>query len=540
VSTAAEIVDWLVAQPPSERKRALDRHPDTLAIILAQARKELADASPLGLAQVVDEKHRTLPHLDYLDARLVTAVRRVESGHSAFLRVSMPPRSGKSVSTSEYLPLWLLQRHPEWRIGLISHSPSLAAGWGRQIRRMVEDDRLDLGLTVASDAGSVTDWETTERGGVSSRSVGQSITGRGFKVMIVDDVVKDYADAASETKRLALRDWWQTTARTRTEPPMLIIVIGTRWHEDDFTGWVDTAGDPFEVIEFPAIAEDEDVLGREPGDPLFSPFIEETRDEALARWADTEQAVGPYAWSALFQQRPQPVAGTIFERHWWRYWTRNPDLVSDTTVLFNPLEHPGLEWLDSWDLAVQAKESADWSVGQRWAVDQLRRRFLIGQARQRTEFTETLVTMRHWGTPDSVGGTGRFVHRRLVEQASNGFAIIDTLKRELPGVIGVVPKGSKEVRARAITPEVATGYVYLPHPSDPGNEWVLSLIGELAAFPTGKNDDQVDALSQALAALRTRGTTTISNPGSIAAPLAASSRRTIDSARTGVRRSPGG
>jgi predicted phage terminase large subunit-like protein len=540
VSTAADIVDWLIAQPPSDRASALQRHPDTLPLILAQAREELAKMSPLGLATVVDEGHRSLPHLDYLDSRLVRAVRKVEAGESQFIRISMPPRSGKSVSTSEYLPLWVLQRHPDWRVGLISHSPSLAAGWGRQIRRMVEDDRLHLGLTVASDAGSVTDWETSERGGVSSRSVGQSITGRGFKVIIVDDVVKDYADAASETKRLGLREWWQTTARTRLEPPSLTVVIGTRWHEDDFTGWVDTAGDPFEVIVFPAIADEDDVLGRHPGDPLYSPFIVESREEALARWADTEQAVGPYAWSALFQQRPQPVAGAIFMTSWWRYWTRNPDLVSDTCILFNPLDGQGLEWLDSWDLAVQAKETADWSVGQRWVIDGQGHRFLIGQARQRTEFTETLATMRYWATPESLGGTGRFVHKRLVEQASNGFAIIDTLKRELPGVIGVVPRGSKEVRARAITPEIATGYVYLPHPSEPGNEWVLGLVGELASFPTGKNDDQVDALSQALASLRVRGTTTISNPGDRAAPLAASSRRIIDASRTGVRRSSGG
>lgn len=513
MSEPVEIIDWLLNEAPSVRKAALDRHPETLDVLMEHARQELMALSPLGMAQVVNSKHRMLPHLDYLDREFAKAVKKVEQGESQFIRISMPPRSGKSVTSSEYLPLWLLEKHPDWKVGLISHSPSLAASWGRQIRRMVEDRSNGLSIQVASDAGSVTDWETTHRGGVSSRSVGQSITGRGFKVLIVDDVVKDYADAASETKRQAVRDWWLTTARTRLEPPSLVVAIGTRWHEDDFTGWVDSTGDPFQVIEFPAIAVENDVLGREPGDPLLSPFILETREEALERWKATEISVGPYAWAALYQQTPQPADGSVFERHWWRYWTTDPELESDTTVLLDLDKGSSMTWLDSWDLAVQAKETADWSVGQRWAKDSQGRRFLIASSRKRTAFTETLATMREWAKADSENGTGKYVHKRLVEQAANGFAIIDTLQRELSGVIGISPKGSKEVRARAVTPEVAKGLVHLPHPSEPGNEWVHGLLHELTMFPTSKHDDQVDALTQALNAMTDVGNAGIVIPG---------------------------
>lgn len=525
--------------PPSEQAALLEALPEAADAVLAAARKELAEASPLGLAQVINEGHRTLPHLDYLDARLVAAVKKVEQGQSQYIRISMPPRSGKSVSTSEYLPLWLLARHPEWRIGLISHAPALAAGWGRTVRRMIEEHPDTLGLEVARDAGSVTDWETTKRGGISSRSVGQSITGRGFKVMIVDDVVKDYADAASETRREHLRNWWQTTARTRLEPPGLVIVIGTRWHEDDFTGWVDTAGDPFRTIIFEAIATENDSLGREPGDPLYSPFVKETREEALARWKQVEIAVGPHAWSALYQQNPQPTGGAIIQRGWFRYWTRDPNLVTDHTVLLIPEMAGDLQWIDSWDIAIEDSDSADYTVGQRWATDG-ERRYLIGQLRKQMLFNDTLAMMREWAKPESMLGTGRYVHRRLVERAANGYAVIDTLQRELTGVEGVNPKGSKEVRAHAVTPEIAAGKVYLPHPSEPGNEWVHLFLDEVAKFPNAKHDDQVDAATQALLKMRTNGGTHISRPAQIGPRLAPSVSRTAASARTGVRRSPGG
>lgn len=534
------MLDALLEAHPDDQRAILDSHPEMRASILQEAQKALAEASPLGLAQVINPKHRDLPHLDYLDARLLAAVRKVEAGGTAFIRISMPPRSGKSVTTSEYLPLWLLHRHPDWRIALVSHSPILAGGWGRSIRRMIEEHGDVLGLEVARDAGAVTDWETSDGGGVSSRSVGQSLTGRGFKVMIIDDVVKDYADAASETKRQSLRDWWQTTARTRLEPPGLIIVIGTRWHEDDFTGWVDTAGDPFDVIKFEAIATADDILGRHPGDPLYSPFVTETREEALARWAALEVAVGPYAWAALYQQDPQPAGGAIFQRGWWRYWTRNPDLVDENTVLFIPETAIGLTWLDSWDIAIEETATADYTVGQRWCRDTEERRFLVFQTRQQTVFTDTLETMRLWATRESINGTGRFVFRRLVERAANGYAVIDTLQRELTGVEGVIPKGSKEVRAHAVTPEVAAGMVYLPHPSEPGNEWVHAYIDEMAKFPNAKNDDQADSTTQALLHLRVHGSTHIQNPGDRSPGLPSTASRTVASARTGVRRSPAG
>lgn len=518
---AESLLDLFDALTEEERLYVIAHLTDEERLALWRETERAGDAkapdSAIGQALEIDAGYRVQPHLQYLSDQLDEAIVKVEAGESQFVAVSMPPRMGKSTILSTYAPVWLLRRHPDWRCGLISHSPHLASTWGRQVRRIVTERRGKIGLEIAPDAGAITDWETTAGGGVTSRSVGGSITGLGFRVLIIDDAVKDYADAHSAKRRDALWEWWQSAAFTRLEEPFLVIVVGTRWHEDDFIGRLlkppaDTEPLPWRVIRFPAIAEqvavtdgkppEPDALGREPGDPLLSPLKAETRDQAIARWKGIERAVGSYTWAALYQQRPVPAEGTVFLPSWWRFWTTNPDLIDDTTVLFDPLvDGASGTWLDSWDCAFKGTDTADYVVGQRWCRVE-GDRFLVGQSRDRMTFTETLAVMLEWEKSDSLGGTGKFVGKRLVEEAANGYAIIDTLQRKVSGMKAIRADKSKEARARAVSPEVESGNVFLPHPSEPGHEWVHGLLGELLTFPSGPNDDQVDALSQGLGELR--------------------------------------
>lgn len=476
---------------------------------------------PLEAAMQTDEAYRSRPHLEYLASRLAKAMHDVENGESRFLTVSMPPRMGKSALTSVNLPIWLLRKHPDWKIGLVSHSPVLAVSWGRQVRRMVEEHGTEFGLQIARDAGAVADWQTTVGGGIVSRSApGQSITGLGFKVMLVDDLVKDFAAAHSATDREALWNWWVANAQTRLEPPSLVVVIGTRWHEDDFIGRLlspeySPDRNKWEVIKFPAIAEQADVLGRAEGDPMFSPLLEETREEAIERWAQMKASLGSYSWAALYQQRPAPAQGAIFDVGWWRYWTRDPSKVTDDgrVVLAPEAEWRSGTWLDSWDLTFKGSEDSDFVVGQRW-VRAGANRYLVAQQRGRWAFTQIIDRMRQWArTDDHIPSPyGEHVHKRLIEDAANGAAAIDVLRKEVAGIKPVKARTAKEIRARAITPEIESGNVYLPLPSDPGNEWVSDLLSELREFPSGRNDDQVDALTQALNGLRDGGRGAISVP----------------------------
>lgn len=527
-----ELVDGM---PPDQIEQVVHRLPNSLAISLAERMREEAPSAdqassaplgPLEQAQELDSGFRERPHLRYLSDRIADAVRRVEDGESVHLRISMPPRMGKSTLGSTYTPAWMLRKHPEWKLGLISHDPALAVSWGRQVRRLIERNKPLLGVQLASDNNAAAEWQTDKDGGVLSRSVGQSVTGRGFKVLIIDDAVKDFADAHSETKRNALWDWWVANAYTRLEPPYLVIAIGTRWHEDDLLGRLQSAeydGDPddWEVIEFPAIAEADDVLGRAPGEPLLSPLFEETVQDALKRWSKVKSVVGTYAWSALYQQRPSPAKGAIFDTDWWRYWTLAPQLAAKDEdgnpdpkgriVLVTEEQLRKARWLDSWDMAFKATSSSDYVVGQRWA--QLgANRFLMHSIRRRMTFTQTLTTVKLWCQPHGTPWA-ELCHERVVEDKANGTAIIDTLKEEVPGMIAINPSDSKEARARAVTPEVEAGNVLLPLPSEPGHEWVTDLVAEARDFPNGTHDDQVDALSQALSRMRTPTKSRVNVPG---------------------------
>lgn len=531
-AVAVDLAELLSGLSPEQIAEAVAAMPDNEVEALLAATEEAPLAKPtdpLRQARVLDPMYRERPHLAYLAERLRLAVQAVEAGESRYMVVSMPPRSGKSHLCSVYLPAWLLSLHPDWPIGLISHDPSLAVNWGRDVRALVEENAGQLGITLSRDAGAAAEWKTTKRGGVLSRSVGQSITGRGFKVLIVDDAVKDFADAHSAAKRDALWNWWTANAMTRQNGPWLVVFIGTRWHEDDLLGRVlssEYEGDPeeWENIVFPAIAEEDDVLGRQPGDPLISPIVEETPEEALTRWQRIKKAVGTYIWNALYQQRPSSPKGDIFSMDWLRYWTINPANVSRNAegqpdgrvVLLNPdADLAGARWLDSWDMAFKATSASDYVVGQRWAQKGIHR-YLMFQFRGRRTFTQTKTKMLQWGDRSSAAVPyNDRVYERLVEDKANGTAILDALKEEVGGLIPVNPTESKEARARAVSPDVESGNVLLPYPGDPGNEWVVDLLSEMREFPNGKHDDQVDALTQALRRLRAPQRSSVVNPGKV-------------------------
>lgn len=524
--TDLTLADLLGDLSPEEIEAAVRRmSPDEAQAVLDATNEDplLMPPTPLAQARVLDPGYRVRDHLDYLSDRLTAAIAKVEQGTSQYMVVSMPPREGKSQLTSVYLPAWILHKHPEWPIGLISHDPSLAVKWGREVRALLEEKASLLGVKLAKDAGAAGEWLTTEKGGVLSRSVGQSITGRGFKVLIVDDAVKDFADAHSPVKREALWDWWLHNASTRQDGPWLVVFIGTRWHEDDVIGRLlsdEYDGDPdqWENIQFPAIAEDADVLGRKPGEPLLSPLLDETQTEALKRWAQLKRSVGSYAWNALYQQHPSPAKGEIFNSDWWRFWTRNPANVTDDgkVVLLDEEALRRAMWLDSWDCAFKATTSSDYVVGGRWA-QVAANRYLMHQERARLSFTKTLARMLVWSDKANPSTPyAELVHLRLVEDKANGTAVIDTLTDRVPGMVPVNPTESKEARARAVTPECEAGNVFLPYPQDPGHEWVTDLLSELREFPHGRHDDQVDALTQALQRMRTPVQASVVVPGDVA------------------------
>ena len=427
--------------------------------------------TPGELAQHIDPRTVQTPALDLIDAELVRLLDTPDSR----LIISMPPQEGKSVRVGRDFPIWALMQNPDLRIITGSYGQGLANRNGRTVRNAIITNP-DVGLAVAPDHGAASEWTIDGHdGGVLSVGRGAGVTGRPADLLIIDDPLKDRAEADSLTIRDTTWDWWTDALAARLAPGAQVVLILTRWHEDDLAGrLVERDADAgWRVLNIPAQCEDPatDPLGRELGEYMIS-----ARGRTREQWEQRRKTAGSRAWAALYQGRPAPAEGGAFRRDWWRRWTHPPQLH---------------RVIQSWDMAFKGTDKSDFVVGQVWATDGADS-YLLDQVRGQWTFTETVAQVRllreRWPMTSAT----------LVEDKANGTAVIDSLNRSIPGLVPVQPQGGKETRAAAVSPLVEAGNVWLPPATVP---WVGALVEEAAAFPQGSNDDQVDALSQALAYL---------------------------------------
>lgn len=299
--------------------------------------------------------------------------------------------------------------------------------------------------------------------------------------LIIDDPVKDRAEADSPTVSQGVWEWYTSTLYTRLAPGGGIIIIQTRWSDTDLSGRLLEAqakgeGDEWRVINFPAIAE-QDEEHRKKGEALHP---ERYPLEALER---IKAAIGTRDWEALYQQHPVPDGGAIFKDEWLqRTW-----LPKDLPARFDAV-------IMSWDLSFKGNDASDFVVGQlvgRHGADY----YILDQLRGRWSFTETVAQVKELAERARVRFP-RVAPRILIEDKANGPAVIDALKHEVSGIVPVEPDGSKEARAHAVTALFEAGNVLLPDRSLA--PWVDEYRLELTRFPSGAHDDQVDATTQAL------------------------------------------
>lgn len=430
----------------------------------------------LDIAADVLPFYRPRPHTDYLAEVLSTAVHDAEKGLDSRVVVQMPPGQGKSSMCSVALPLYALARNPDWEVVLASAEASLANKWSRDCRRAITDGRIP-GLALNPDSQAVTEWETNQRGSLIARGVGGQITGRRARVMVIDDPVKNFTDAHSKFQRDVLWDRWQSVLKTRLRPGSVVVLVMTRWHEDDLAGrLIDRHPDEWELVNLPALAEGADLLGRSVGEPLLSPQSEETEADALARWDQLRAEVGSYVWDALYQQRPAPPGGAVFKTDWWQH---KPVPVSFDRIV------------TSWDLTF-GSQTGDYCVG-----------MVLGQAGADVWVLD--MVRGRWAFNDQIGQIERLSESwpqataHIVEKAATATAAHETLSRKIPGILLRPPRGNKEVRAQAVAPMVEAGNVHLPTKAP----WLDDFHSEVAGFPSSApHDDIVDALSQGLDYLR--------------------------------------
>jgi predicted phage terminase large subunit-like protein len=441
--------------------------------------------TPGALALSLDYRTVQTPALDLIDAALMD----VAAGRCKRLIISMPPQEGKSQRASRRFPTWCLVRNPEMRIVIASYEHGVARRWGRTIRNDITD-HAGLGLRVRSDTKAAHEWQLADHdGGVYCVGIGGALTGRPVDLLIIDDPVKGPKEADSPTYRDSAWDWWESVASTRLAPGAPVVLIMTRWHEDDLAGrLIREEPGTWRVLNIPAQADhrpdngETDPLGREPGEYMVS-----ARGRTDEQWESIRTERGSRVWSALYQGRPSPGEGLIFNRDWWKFYS-TPQWIEDDDGARIALTFD--EVVMSWDMAFKDTDSSDFVVGQVWG-----RRgadaYLLDQVRGRFSFVETCTRVRSMATrwPDASA--------KLVEDKANGPAVISSLGRTVSGIIAVNPEGSKVARASAISPFIEAGNVYLPDFAP----WVGEFVDEHASFPLSTHDDQVDAMSQALSRL---------------------------------------
>mgnify|MGYP000529449593 CR=1 FL=1 len=419
------------------------------------------------------------------------------------LMVVMPPRHGKSTLISRYFPPFHIGRHPDERVMATSYSARLAQRFGRHARNVMASDVYPFeGIELAQDSRSADLWDVRGHdGGYIAAGLDGSITGEGADVLLIDDPVKSAKAADSEAERENAIEWYTETAYPRLQAGGRIVVVGTRWRDDDLMGYIleesdKGTGDHFELLHLPAINAEGEALW-----PEMYPIPElEKRQKNMSQ----------RMWQAQYQGTPETSDGNQFKRWWWGYWYPEgqplpPVMVAGpggTPVAIMPVPIPTFfdRQLQSWDMRFgDHKSRGSYVVGQIWA-SRGPNRYLMDQFRERVGFDDSadavrVMTRKH---PRAV--------EKLIEAKANGPAVINHLQKEIGGLIPIESPDSKETRANAVEPLIRAGNVFLPHPMLA--PWVTAAKGfvdEWAKFPIGENDDQVDAGSQGLIAFEDRG-----------------------------------
>jgi predicted phage terminase large subunit-like protein len=267
-------------------------------------------------------------------------------------------------------------------------------------------------------------------------------------------------------------------------PGAPVVIIQTRWHEDDLSGWLlsGPSGSEWKYVNIPAQAEtDGDPLGRAPGDYLTS-----ARGRTAVDWEATKRDVGARTWASLYQGHPAPAEGGLFKRSHWRWYPAPKAIRRDDGSMW---VHGADEIIQSWDMAFKDTKASDFVVGQVWArfgADV----FLLDQIRDRLDFPASCRAVQAMSAKWPQGNA------KLVEDKANGPAIIAQLRASVPGLIPITPKDSKYARASSVSPFVESGNVHLPDPTMA--PWIDEFVVEHGSFPNATHDDQVDATTQAL------------------------------------------
>lgn len=431
------------------RSKAFLSLPDPLKAV----RQELASRSLLRFTEATNPLYSRAGHHE----RITEALEAVERGDIDRLMIFMPPRHGKSELASRRFPAWYLGRNPERQLIAASYNSDLAMDFGRDVRNIVgSDDFAGIfpGVGLSEDSKAANRMNTNRGGSYIAAGVGTAVTGRGAHVALIDDPFKDRAEADSEVRRELVWKWYQSTLYTRLMPKGAIVLIQTRWHEDDLAGrLLDSKGDKWEVLELPALKD---------GKALWPEWY---GVEALER---IRANIGPREWSALYQQQPQPDEGTFFQRAWFKEWD----------------ELPRLRIYGTSDYAV-TDGGGDFTVHRIWGVDNDSNLYRIGGWRGQTPadvWIEKKLDLIEKHKPFAWFGEAG-----VIQKSVEPMLLRRMRERKVHCRMEWIPSiHDKATRARGFQARASMGKVFF----EPGAD-----LSEFLVFPAGRHDDEVDTAS---------------------------------------------
>lgn len=417
---------------------------------------------------------------------LCAEVDRVRTEPNTKLAIALPPRSLKSIIVSVALPAWLLGHNPGMEVVCVSYGQELSEKLSSDCRRvMLTPWYRRLFPATQLEKQAVGHLVTTAGGKRYATSVGGTLTGMGADVIIVDDPMKP-DEALSDIERAKANAWARHTLFTRLNKKSddRIIIVQQRLHEDDMIGHVrEIAG--FELLSFAAIAQDDEfhtiktpfgtlTHKRKAGEALHP------EREPLAVLEKQRALLGSEFFAAQYLQSPTPPGGGMVKYAWFnRYDLENKPAFTRI--------------IQSWDCASKASQLSDHSVCTTWGVTYKKEIFLIHVFRTRLEYPELKRKVREMAEQFRAGVI-------VIEDTSAGIQLIQELQREgFARIVAVKPQGDKVMRMAAQTPMMEAGRVFIPRDAP----WLPDYLHELAMFPRGRFDDQVDSTSQALAFIGT-------------------------------------
>lgn len=434
---------------------------------------------------------------------LADALQRVADGECKRLIVLMPPRHGKSELVSRLFTAYYMYRFPERWVGMNCYSAELAYGMSRNAR----ENYTRAGAILSGDALASRHWETGYGGGMWAAGVGGSITGKGFHLGIIDDPLKNAEAAQSAIIRNKQKDWLGSTFSTREEPGGAVIIVQTRWHNDDITGYTlgmeEDEPEHWHIVRFEAIKEavDHDAIPatctlepdfRQPGEALCPERY------SLEKLREMERRIGEYYFGALFQQRPQPASGAIFKREWWEREQNRYDPAGRADR-----NRVVARWI-VYDTALKDGAGNDYSAAAVWELWPDYRVAIRHMWNERIQSAMLPARMQadaeHWNKDGKLRGL-------IIEDKGSGTNAIQTLRMVAPAwlaemIYEFMPTGTKTYRARLASIWCERNCVLLPIPTVQNGDWYNTLLdpntGQLWLFPHAAHDDMVDTISSGI------------------------------------------